>query len=560
MTVIDFRLYRLAFAPALLAGIVVMFSLQGAPRAIEQRPLVGTFESDRAAAVARQIVSSAPEREPGSAGDERIADLVVQRFGEIGAGAVNEQSFDASVDGDDVSLRNVILTLPGTTPDTIVIVAERDSESGPGAASSAAATGILIELATALGERDHDRSFVLASTSGGALGAREMVDELLGRDAVEAVVVISQPGAASPRPPYVVASSSGFESPPVQLRRTAEAAVSTQAQRSPGQESPFTRLARLALPSGLGPQAPLVAEGVDAVAVSSAGERPLAAGEDGPEDVSSESIDAFGRSVQSLIGALDLHPGGLEETAGVHLEISDNLIPGWALALLALSLIVPAAVAAVDAIARAARAGAGPARGVAWAAAWSLPFVGALAILYGLAIFGAVPRPEFPFDPGQYGLGTQAAVTFALMVVAAAASALLLRRLRVTGANAPDSAVSGLGAISVLACTVVWLANPYLALLLAPAAHVWLLASAPGGSGRGIAIGVATAVACLPAAAAVIAVSQALSLGRDAPWTFALMVGDGQIGLAVSAALCFLGGALVGTIALAAGIRKRTLA
>lgn len=557
-TVIDFRLYRLAFIPALLAVIAAMFSLSGAPRAIEPGPLVGTFESDRAAALARQIAATAPEREPGSPGDATIADLVAERFDEVSAGAVTEQTFEANVDGDDVSLRNVLLALPGTSAGTIVVLAGRDSPSGPGAASSAAATGTLIELATALGERDHDRSFVLASTSGGAAGARELLDQLPDPDAVEAVIAISQPGAASPRAPYVVASSSGVASPPVQLRRTAEIAVATQAQRSAPEEAPFTRLARLAFPSGLGPQAPLIADGFDAVTISAAGERPLAGDEDEPDDLSGESIDAFGRSVQSLIGAVDLRSEALEDSAGVHLEISDNLIPGWALALLALSLILPAAVAAVDAVARAARREAEPARGLAWAAARSLPFVGALAILYGLAIFGAVPRPEFPFDPGRYELGGRAAVAFALMIAAAGASAWLLRRLHVTGANAPESAVTGLGAVSVLACALVWLANPYLALLLAPAAHVWLLASAPGGAARGALVVAAAALACVPVAAAVIAVSHALSLGGGAPWTFALMVADGQIGLVVSASLCFVAGALIGAICVAWSAQPRT--
>ena len=555
---IDLRLYRLSFAPALLALIAAMFSLEGAPRAIEQGPLVGSIESDRAAALARGIASASPEREAGSAGDARTADLVAEHFREVSAGAVIEQSFDAAIDGEDVSLRNVLLTLPGKQQSTIVIVAGRDSRAAPGAASSAAATGLLIELATALGERDHERTFVLASTSGGAAGASALLDALPARDFVQAVIVISQPGAANPHPPYAVASSSGISTGPVQLRRTAELAVSTQAQRTSTHESAFTRLARLAFPSGIGAQAPLIADGFEAVAISSAGERPLAPDEDELDDLSPASLDAFGRATQSLIGALDLRPEPLEPERSVQLEVSDNLIPGWALALLALSLILPAAVTAVDAAARAARRGAEPARGLLWAAARGLPFVGALAILYGLAAFGAIPRPDFPFDPGAYPIGARAAIAFVLMLAAAAASVRLLRSIRVTAASAPASAAVGLGAVSALACVVVWLANPYLALLLTPAAHVWLLAAGDGRPGRGALTTAAAAVACVPVLAAVIAVAHALSLGGDAPWTFTLMVADGQIELAVTTALCFLGGTLAGAIALALGRSDRT--
>jgi hypothetical protein len=54
----------------------------------------------------------------------------------------------------------------------------------------------------------------------------------------------------------------------------------------------------------------------------------------------------------------------------------------------------------------------------------------------------------------------------------------------------------------------------------------------------------------VPAIAAVIAVANALDLGAGAPWTFALMIADGQIGLSVTVSACLLAGALVGGVAL----------
>lgn len=130
---IDFRLYRLSFLPALLAVVVVMFSLEGAPAALEPVTPPSTFEGDRAAAIARQIATTNPDREPGSEGDAAVADLVATRFGDIPAGAVSEQTFGATdSDGDEVSLRNVLLTLPGDADRTIVIAAPRDSANAPG--------------------------------------------------------------------------------------------------------------------------------------------------------------------------------------------------------------------------------------------------------------------------------------------------------------------------------------------------------------------------------------------------------------------------------------------
>ncbi len=558
LALIDFRLYRLAFAPTLVAVIAVMFSLEGAPAALEPAGPPGTFDADAATATARHIATDIPDREPGSPGDEETADLVAQSFGEVAAGAVSEQRFDADYNGDQVSLRNVLLTLPGDGPSTIVVTAPRDSADPPGAASSAAATGILLELARSLGERQHQRTFVVASTSGseaGEAGIRELIDGIADRGSIEAVVVVSQPGAADPSAPYVVDSSSGKTSAPIQLDLTAERAVETQAGLTADDEPAFTQLARLAIPSGLGEQAPLIADGVDAVAISSAGERPLAAADDQLDDLATQSVDAFGRSIQSAIGALDVADGPVEHGPTAHIELGRNLIPGWALAALALALILPAGVAAVDGCARALRGRAGLRAGLAWGASRSVPFVGALAILYALVLVGLVPNPPFPFDPGLYPTGARGAVTFALVVGVAVASAFALRFRR----SAPvigEAAIPALGALTAAAALVLWLANPYLALLLVPAAHVWLLAAGrPGAVGRAVRA-LVTVAAWVPAIAAAVAVAGALELGAAAPWTMTLMVADGQIGLGVTLPLCFLAGGLAGTLVLL--VRGRT--
>ncbi|MET0730646.1 MAG: M28 family peptidase, partial [Solirubrobacterales bacterium] len=250
---IDLRLYRLSFIPALLAVVIAMFSLEGVPDALQPVDPPTTFEGDRAAGVARQIASAAPDRTPGSAGDEAIADLVRSRFDEVPAGAVSEQTLEGTHDGEQVSLRNVLLTLPGEAGETIVVTAGRDSARGAGAATSAAATGILVELANAL-RVSHEKTYVLASTSGsssGADGIRALIDNLPERDSIEAVIVISQPGAEDRRPPYVVATSDAETSPNAQLVRTAEGTVGIQAAASTPTEGAFTQLARLAVPSGI---------------------------------------------------------------------------------------------------------------------------------------------------------------------------------------------------------------------------------------------------------------------------------------------------------------------
>jgi hypothetical protein len=550
-SLINLRLYRLAFAPTLLTVVVIMFSLDGVPAPVEPAAPSASFEGDRAEALARQVLELAPERQPGSVGDLRVADFVRERFDQIPAGTISEQSLD----GEQGSERNVVLTLVGESEETLVVVAPRDAAHGPGAATSAAATGLLLELATSLAIADRQDTFVLASTSGDGTSGRSVVrllDALPERDSLAAVVVISQPGARVPRPPHVIASSSAANSGPIQLERTAERAVQDQARQPPERPGAFTQLARLAIPSGIGAQAPLIADGVEAVAISSAGERPLAEQADQPDDLSAQTLDAFGRSVQATVGALDTASTELEHGPGAYVRVGDNLLAGWTVALLALALILPALVASIDSCARAGRRRLELRFGLAWAAARGLPLVGALAMLYALALVGAVPRPGFPFDPVLYGLGVGAAIALAAIVAVAIASAALLRRLGITAAGAPATALPGLGVIGALAALAIWFANPYLGLLVAPAAHVWLLVALPGRSmARPVLVVVAAALACLPPIAALAAVAAALDLGGDAPWTFAIMVADGQLGLAVTAPACFLGGALMGAVALA---------
>src|SRR2546423_8795351 len=137
--VIDFRIYRAGFAPALAAVVVLLFALTAPPDPLPTAVAPAEFDAPTATRLARQVVDMAPDRTPGSEGDARVADFVAQRFGQVDGGEVSDQEFTGEFDGNDVDMRNVILTLPGDSPRTVVLMAPRDSGSGPGAASTAAA-------------------------------------------------------------------------------------------------------------------------------------------------------------------------------------------------------------------------------------------------------------------------------------------------------------------------------------------------------------------------------------------------------------------------------------
>ena len=128
---IEPRIYRAAFVPALLAIVLVMFSLESRPRPLPQG-LAGdvVFGGAEAVATTRSIVDAAPDRQAGTVGDREAARLVV------GAGlrfSVEVDRFQS--DGED--LVNVIGRRAGRTRRQVVVVASRDASGVPDAGGSA---------------------------------------------------------------------------------------------------------------------------------------------------------------------------------------------------------------------------------------------------------------------------------------------------------------------------------------------------------------------------------------------------------------------------------------
>jgi hypothetical protein len=553
--VVDPRIYRIAFAPALVALVILMFSVESIPEPVRApETFAADFDGRRAAAAARQIVELAPDRAPGSEGDAAAADEVSQRFSAVEAGKVTEQRFEGEFDGEDVELRNVMLTLPGNSARTIVVVAGRDSARGTGATSSAAATGMLMEMADELGRTSHEKTFVLLSADGtaeGASGVREFLETYPTLGQVDAVVAIARPGAGEPLPPHLLSWSAGPQSTASQLVESGKLALSEEARRAAGQGGFLGNLFRLALPAGLGPEAVAISEGVDSVAVSGSGERSLEPAEDEEASLSEESMSEFGNSTLALVLALDTASGRLVHGPGTHLALAGNLIPGWALALLTLTLILPAVIASVDGMARAARRREPALGSLLWALTRSLPFLAALLGAYLLALLGIAPDPAFPFDPGLYGLGWRAGGVIVALLAVFAVVAILVRALSRPGRPLRETLGTALGLVASLAVLGIWLVNPYLALLCVPLAHVWLLGARPqtAASVAGTIAGIV--IALVPLAAALLHLADRLGVGAEFAWTLVLLVTGGQIGLPTAVLACLTAGSVLGLLALA---------
>jgi len=553
----DPRIYRAALLPAVAAFVLLMFSLEPEPAGLAPPVSVPTFDGEDATRTARSIVQLAPEREPGSPGDLAVADLVRERFSAIAGGEVSVQDYESTFEGEDVDLQNVIVTLPGASDRIILIVAHRDSAEGPGAASSAAATAELVSLADNLGGSRHARTIVLASTDGGsddASGVGELLDGLPRPGDIDEALVISQPGARDPVPPFVVASGTGPESPSPQLIQTAQSAASQAFEQRDTSPGTWVGLSRLAVPFGLGEQAALRREGIEALALGAGGERQIDVDRD--QTVSPDSLQASGGAMLELILTLDEAERAPDPGPEDYVRLGDNLIPGWTLTLLAITLILPALLAAADTWLREYRADWRTRRTLPWVIERALPPFAALLLAYVLGLIGLVPDPAFPFDPGRFPAGVEAPIAFIAIAAAFVLAALLVRPLRTPLDSEPHALAAAAGLLAGGAALGVWFLNPYLALLLAPVAHVWLLPARAAGPPRAGVVALVALLALVPAFAAFATVAAQLDLGLSAPWHLLLLIEDGQIGLMMSLLWCLLIGGLIACVAAAASGRR----
>jgi hypothetical protein len=121
----------------------------------------------------------------------------------------------------------------------------------------------------------------------------------------------------------------------------------------------------------------------------------------------------------------------------------------------------------------------------------------------------------------------------------------------------PQTLAAAAGLLTGLSVLGIWLLNPYLALLLAPTAHVWLLAARASGPPRTGVLATAAAISLLPAVVGFATMTAELDLGLSAPWHLLLMIADGEVGVLLSVLWCGVLGGLIACIS-AAGATART--
>lgn len=527
---LDPRIYRAALIPALLAFIVVAFSLQDRPRPVGTTLAPIAFDGDRAWQDLRGpggLAARYPDRRPGSAGDEQLAVHVSDAMRRLGFDVRTRTSREMTADGRR-ELQTVIAERTGTLDGRILVVAHRDA-ARPGSVASLSATEGLLELARVFGApRRTQRTLTLVSTTGsaGTTGTHDLAS-MLGGQPVEAAIVLGDLASRSTRRPFVAGWSDDLGMAPLQLRRTMEESLRAELGGDPGGARAVVQWVRFAAPGSLTEQGPLNDDGVPAVLISATGERGPAAN----ARVSQARLQAFGSAVLRAMTALDNAPP-LPGVAPAELVVRRKVVPSWAIRFFVAALLLAPLVATIDALARLRRRHESVAPWVRWIAAGAIPLVAGAVFARLLGLVGLIHAPPGPASPEAFPpqLAGLAAVILVGVLAWLVGRPPLLRLLDAGGRSPaePAAACAILLVLGVVAA-LIWVGNPYAAALLVPALHLWLFTLLPELRPRR-AVGIAlVAVGLLPFAVVVLVLAAAFGLGPvDTAWLGVLVVAGGH--------------------------------
>lgn len=522
---LDLRIYRAAFVPVILALVVVAFSLQTRPRPITTTLPPDAFDAPRAYRLLDSLAGQYADRRPGSAGDMALAGAVQRTFAATDFTVSTRDVRAETIDGER-TLRTVVAERPGRVNRRIVVLASRDAATAP-AKARLSATATLMELARLFAGRTTRRTLMLVSTSGGSggdAGATDWAAHLTGP--VDAVIVLGDMATVDQRRPQVVGWSNARGTAPRQLIRSVETAVREQSGGS-GTARTTMQALRTAFPLTVSEQGVINAHGLPAVLIGQSGEL----GPAGDAPVSEVRMEAMGRAVLQSITALDEGTEVSPDRPESVVLLRNQVLPLWGVRLLAFVLILPPLLAGIDGLARVRRRRESLLAWVVWALLLGSPFLAAALALRLLRIVGFVTAPAAPVRPGVLPLSAGTLIAGAMVLLLGFLLAWPALRHR-----AGDSGGGGAGIVAglmtVALTLVVWAWNPYAALFLVPAAHLWLLAVAPEVRAPSVGRALLVLVALGPFALAFLAYMISLHTGPIAlGWTLVLLVAGGHVSI-----------------------------
>ena len=557
------RLYRSAFLALSLPLLIAAFSVVR-PSPLPAPLLPPAFDGTATKDLAAELADSYPSRIPGSPQALKAAQWFRSAMRPYGL-PVESDTWSQRVPGvGKLRFQNLWAVAPGQSADAIVVMAHRDDTGGgPGADDDASGTAALIELArtyagpaTTSEQRVRPaHTIVFLSTDGGAYGGVGAA-RFAARAPFTVVAVINLDAIAGGQPPRLVITGDEPRSPAATLVETASRRLLEQTGQRVRRAGFFDQLVDLAFPYTLYEQGPFVADGVPAVTITTAGDRPRAAFGDDPSRLDGPELAAIGRATQELIGSLDQ---GLDLAQGTtsFVWVGDRVVRGWAIELVLIGPLIPFLVATVDLFAhcRRRRIRLLPAVRSLRSRLSCWLFAGAAFYLFGLT--GAWPmgarRPPNPALPATGHWPVVALILFAAVAFIGwvVSRQRLVRRQLVSSEEELAGQTVALIALAIVALLIL-ATNPYDLLFALPALHAWLWL--PDLRERRPELRAAAfAVGLLGPAIVLLSLAVRYHLGFDAPWYLLELVGIGYVS-PVAVAITLAGGAAgAQLVAIAAG-------
>jgi hypothetical protein len=542
------RLYRAALAPIVVAVILAAFSLQDLPLPLVTNAAPDAFQAAATTSTLNRLAARYPLRRPGSAADDAMAREIASDLRASDYRVRTLRTSTQTADGER-TVSTVMGTRLGGPGAQIVVVADR-AALGRGAVAQLSGTAVMLELARVLSSGTVHRTLTFVSTSGDGGGAAAAAAKL--QRPVDAVLVLGDLASSRTHQPHVVAWSDSGGVAPLVLQRTLALSLGQQTGLINEMPSTATQLARFAFPFSLGDQGVFGAAGLASVQLTVSGERPP------PPDapISVKRMTAAGRAALRTMTALDQRPG-IGAAPAPELVTARKSVPPWAIRILVAALILAPLVCAVDGFARLRRRGASVAGGLMWIARVAIPFFAALALIRVFGLVGLLSAtPRIAVAPGAIPIDGTARIA---MIAAALGFALAWFGVRelALGPKAGEafSSAGGAGALLLVLCAiafVVWLVNPYAALLLVPALHLWLPIYAPGVAMRRAAALALFVAGLLPFVLVALIDAASLRLGvDDLAWLWLLLVAAGHLAVVTWLLWSLLAACVVGTCVLA---------
>ncbi len=558
---LDPRIYRTGLMVVVLAVFVLAFSLEDQQGALSTNLAPQAYNAGYVSTTLRSLDSQYPDRRPGSAGDLALADYVGQQFSSSGLAVSTSLFRGRTIDGTQ-TLETVTGTLGGSSSGSIVIVAHRDAAG----TADLSGTAVLLELAQVLAGETHNHPIVLASTSGssGAAGAAELARNLPAP--VDAVIVLGDLAGGQVREPIVIPWSDGQKVAPPVLRNTVAAAVAGQAGIHAAGTSLAGELSHLAFPMTTSEQGPFATQGEPAVLLSLASER----GPEPGEPVDEAHLAALGTSVLQAVNALDAGPP--VPAPSTYMLFDGKVVPLWAVQVFVLALIVPVLLVAIDGLARARRRGHAISRWLMWVLASAVPFALAVGVVLGARLVGLVDTAP----PGAVGAGAVPMHASGTVVLLAVALVLVLglfglRRILIgliggeprARRRPGDPPSAGAGAAVLLSlcaiAIVIWLTNPFAALLLVLALHLWMWVLDPEAGVARPALPILIAIGLAPVALVVLYYTLSLGLSPvQVAWNGVLLLAGGQVSALVALEWSVVLGCVVSVLVIASQAQRQT--